>query len=81
MKSRIKRIYANIKFSIPEVATISQTNPFTAPTMDVSDEMHSSSRETRYHAYGWTTTGFYIMIWHCYRGPDTIRIIGGRKLK
>ena len=66
--------------SIPEWATIFE-NPFTAPTMDVLDEMHSDNRETRYHAYGWTTTGFYVKIWYCYRGPDIIRIIGGMKLK
>ena len=41
--------------SIPELATIFD-NPFTAPTMDVPDVMHSNT-EARYHAYGWTTTG------------------------
>ena len=48
--------------------------------MDVPDEMHPIT-EQRYHAYDWTTTGFYVKIWYCYRGPDTIRIIGGMKLK
>lgn len=65
--------------SIPELATI-WSNPFTAPTMDVPDVMHSVS-EKRYWAFGWTTTGWYVKIWYCYRGADTIRIIGGRKLK
>ena len=49
---------ANIKkhhISIPELATIFD-NPFTAPTMDVPDVMHSDNRETRYHAWNWTTT-------------------------
>ena len=64
---------------IPELATIFD-NPFTAPTMDVPDVKHSK-KEPRYHAYGWTTTGWYVMIWYCYRGSDVIRIIGGRKLK
>ena len=68
------------KHNIPELATIFE-NLFTAPTMDVPDVMHSNSRETRYHAYGWTTTGFYVMIWYCYRGDGIIRIIGGRKFK
>jgi len=36
--------------------------------------MHSST-ESRYHAYGWTTTGLYVMIWYCYRGDDVIIII------
>ena len=67
----------NHHISIPELATIFD-NPFTAPTMDVPDVMHSDNRETRYHAYGWTTIGFYVMIWYCYRGEDVIRIIGGR---
>lgn len=65
--------------SIPELATIFD-NPFAAPRRDILDEKHSKL-EKRYHAYGWTTTGWYVMIWYCYRGPDVIRIIGGRKLK
>ena len=36
-------------------------NPFTAPTMDVPDVMHRDNRETRYHAYGWTSSGFYAL--------------------
>ena len=71
---------ANIRkhhISIPELATIFD-NPFTAPTMDVPDVMHSG-REKRFHAYGWTTTGWHVMIWYCYRGEGVIRIIGGRK--
>ena len=65
--------------SIPKLATIFET-PFTAPTMDVPDVMHSST-EPRFYAYGWTTTGFYVMIWYCYRGDGIIRIIGGRKVE
>ena len=33
------------------------------------------------YVYRWTTTGFCVKIWYCYRGSDTIRVIGGRKLK
>ncbi len=66
------------KISIPELATIFN-NPFIAPIMDVPDVMHSD-RENRFHAYGWTNTGCYVVIWYCYR-RDMIRIIGGRKLK
>ena len=55
--------------SIPELATIFD-NPFSAPTMDVYDR--TVDGEKRYHAYGWTTTGFYMKIWYCYRGEDTI---------
>lgn len=66
--------------SIPELATI-WNNPFIAPMMDIPDKKHSKAVEKRFHAYGWTTTGWYVMIWYCYRGADTIRIIGGRKLK
>ena len=51
--------------SIPELATIFE-NPFIAPTMDVPDVMHSVT-EKRYHAYGWTTTGWYVKIWYCYK--------------
>ena len=71
----------NIKkhhISIPELATIF-SNPFIEPVMDIPDVKHSQ-REKRYHAYGWTSTGWYVMIWYCYRG-DSLRIIGGRKLK
>ena len=49
------------KISIPELATIFD-NPFTAPTMDVPDVMHSTSSEPRFYAYGWTTSGFYVKI-------------------
>ena len=66
--------------SIPELATIFD-NPFTAPTMDVPDEMHSDTRETRYHAYGWTSTGYFVKIWYCYRVEGVIRIIGSMKVK
>lgn len=66
--------------SIPELATIFD-NPFTAPTMDVPDIMHSST-EQRYRAYGWTTSGFYVKIWYWRISEfDIIRIIGGQKLK
>ena len=74
------RNLAKHHISIPELATIFD-NPFTAPTMDVPDVMHSDNREQRYHAYGWTSSGWYVMIWYCYKGSDVIRIIGGRKLK
>jgi len=50
--------------------------PFIAPTMDVAD----SVRKRRFHAYGWTATGWYVKIWYTYRG-DVIRIIGGMKMK
>ena len=60
--------------SIPELATIFN-NPFIAPITDIPDLKHSQ-REKRFHAYGWTSTGWYVLIWYCYRGPDTIRIIG-----
>ncbi len=30
---------------------------------------------------GWTSTGFYVLVWYTYRGEDTIRIIGGRKIR
>lgn len=66
------------KISMPELATI-VTNPFIVPTIDIPDVNHSQI-EPRYHAYGWTSTGFYVLIWYTYRN-DTIRIIGGRKLK
>lgn len=63
--------------SIPELATI-----FDDPNviMDVVDEKHSIY-EDRFYAYGWTKHGDYVMLWYTYRGEDTIRIIGGRKLK
>lgn len=66
------------KISIPELATIFN-NPFIEPVMDIPDVEHSQ-RENRYHAYGWTSTGWYVMIWYCYMG-EAIRIICGRKLK
>lgn len=66
------------KISIPELATIFN-NPFAPPSRDIPDRKHST-HEPRYHAYGWTTTGYYVKIWYTYRG-DAIRIIGGRKLK
>ncbi len=47
--------------------------------MDVADVNHSV-RERRFHAYGWTATGWDVKIWYTYRG-DVIRIIGGMKLK
>ena len=63
--------------SIPELATI-----FDDPNviMDEVDEGHSEFEE-RYLAYGWTAKGCYVLVWYTYRGEDTIRIIGGRKLK
>ena len=63
--------------SILELATI-----FDDPNviMDEVDAKHSIY-EDRFYAYGWTCNGNYVMIWYTYRGPDTIRIIGGRKLK
>ena len=63
--------------SIPELATI-----FDDPNViiDVADEEHSQF-EDRFLAYGWTSTGDYVMVWYTWRGEDTIRIIGGRKLK
>ena len=63
--------------SLPDLATI-----FDDPNviMDVVDEVHSQF-EDRFYAYGWTSTGFYVLVWYTYRGEDTIRIIGGRKLK
>nr|MBQ4458054.1 BrnT family toxin [Clostridia bacterium] len=64
--------------SIPELATIF-SNPFAPPMLDIPDKKHSK-REKRYHAYGWTTSGFYVKIWYTYR-DEVIRIIGGRKLK
>jgi uncharacterized DUF497 family protein len=65
--------------SIPDLATIFE-NPFTSPVMDIPVVKHSQ-REKRYWAFGWTTTGWYVKIWYCYRGDGIIRIIGGRKLK
>ena len=65
--------------SIPELSTIF-TNPFIEPILDVPDPKHSSF-EPRYHAYGWTSSGFYVKVWYCYRGENTIRIIGGMKVK
>lgn len=70
---------AKVRCRIPELATIF-SNPFFAPKKDIYDAKHSK-KEKRYHAYGWATTGWYVKIWYCYRGSDTIRIIGGRKLK
>ena len=63
--------------SIPELATI-----FDDPNviMDVVDEEHSIY-EPRFQAKGRTSTGFYVLVWYTYRGEDTIRIIGGRKIK
>ena len=60
--------------SIPELATI-----FDDPNMimDVVDDAHSIY-EDRFLAKGWTSAGFYV--WYTFRGGDTIRIIGGRKL-
>ncbi len=71
---------ANIRkhhISIPELATI-----WSNPSIDHFDRVVKKGKksEVRYHAYGWTTTGWYVKIWYCYRG-DSIRIIGGRKLK
>ena len=62
--------------SIPELATIFD-NPFTI--LDIPDKEHSIY-EDRFHAFGWTSTGFYVLVWYTYRG-ETLRIIGGRKLK
>ena len=78
-EAKNRKNLAKHHISIPELATIFD-NPFTAPTMDVPDEMHSE-HEARYHAYGWTSSGYYVKIWYCYRGADTIRIIGGMKVK
>lgn len=50
------------KISIPELATIFD-NPFITPTMDVPDVVHSQY-EKRYHAFGWTTNGWYVIIWY-----------------
>ena len=50
------------------------------PEKDIFDAKHSK-KEKRYHAYGWTTTGWYVWIWYTYKGKDTIRIIGGKKMK
>ena len=63
--------------SIPELATIFN-NPSTI--LDIPDEPNSKY-EPRYHAFGWTNTGWHVMIWYTYRGENVIRIIGGRKLK
>lgn len=65
--------------SIPELETIFN-NPFIEPVMDIPDVKHSQ-REKLFHAYGWISTGWYVMMWYCYRGEGVIRIIGGRKLK
>lgn len=46
--------------SIPELAT-NFNNPFIEPVMDIPDVEHSQ-REKRYHAYGWTSSGWYVMI-------------------
>ena len=64
--------------SIPELATIFE-NPIIEPSVDIPDKRHSKN-EKRYHAYGWTTTGWYVMIWYTYR-DGVVRIIGGRKVK
>ena len=74
--ARTKSTSGNTGISIPDLATI-----FDDPNviMDVVDERHSLY-EKRYYAYGWTSTGFYVLVWYTYR-EDTIRIIGGRKLK
>lgn len=63
--------------SIPELATI-----FDDPnsTIDIPDEAHSQF-EDRFYARGWTSSGFYVLVWYTYRGQDILRIIGGRKLK
>ena len=65
------------RISIPELATIFE-NPFSL--LDIPDEKHSRS-ENRFLAYGWTSTGWYMVVWYTYRGDGVIRIIGGRKLK
>ncbi len=65
------------KISIPELATIFN-NPST--NVDIPDETHSQF-EDRFYAHGWTASGFYALVWYTYRGEDTIRIIGGRKIK
>lgn len=46
--------------SIPELATVFN-NPFIEPVMDIPDVKHSQ-REKRFHAYGWTSSGWYVMI-------------------
>ena len=63
--------------SIPEPATIFN-NPTTV--LNIPDEVQSIY-EDRFFAYGWTKHGDYVKIWYTYRGEDTIRIIGGRKVK
>ena len=63
--------------SIPELATVFDDSNV---IIDVPDEVHSAF-EPRFLAYGWTSTGFYVLVWYTYRGEDVIRIIGGRKLK
>ena len=71
-----KNVISKHHISIPELATI-----FDDPNviLDVVDEKHSQFEE-RYYARGWTSLGFYVLVWYTYRGEDTIRIIGGRKL-
>ena len=57
----------NIKkhhISILELATIF-SNPFIKPSIDIFDRVVKDKRdniEIRYHAYGWTTTGWYVKI-------------------
>ena len=62
--------------TIPELATIFEDSD---TIFDIPDKVHSHY-ELRYLAYGWTKFGNYVMVWYTYRG-DTIRIIGGRKIK
>lgn len=77
-KKNTKNIHKH-HISIPELATIFD-NPFSSSEMDIPDKKYSK-HEKRFHAYGWTTSGWYVLIWYCYRGDKVIRIIGGRKLK
>ncbi len=66
------------KISMSELATIFD-NPFFVSTMNVPDVMQSQY-EKKFHAFGWTTTGWDVIIWYTYRNHK-FRIIGGRKLK
>lgn len=77
VKNRINLRKHNI--SIPELATIF-SNKHSEVVMDIPDEKHSVYEDC-YYAYGWTSTGFYVLAWYTYRGDNVIRIIGGRKLK
>ncbi|MBE5833993.1 MAG: BrnT family toxin [Butyrivibrio sp.] len=67
-----------VKLLEVKIATIFE-NTLLPPITDIPDIKHSKN-ENRYLAYGWTVSEFYVKVWYTHRN-NTIRIIGGRKLK